>query len=440
MSLSSSHHNHPALRFLTAGQVDDGKSTLIDRLLYDTHSLKDDHLEHLQRSSGEQHLNFASLSDGLLGEQERHITIDVAHHYLHTSERAFILLDAPGHEEYTCNMATAASTCDAAVILVDASRSHNQLADIPQQTKRHTLLAHLLRIPSIIFAINKLDLVSDPVQTFIRLQNLLQQFCAEMQISFAGIIPISALLGINIVHPLKEAEHPLMQQLLQAYNGPPLLGVLSKLHSSSYEADAPLPLHLPIQYTDTNTAWGRIATGKIHVDDEVTLQPDGVKTKILQLFANALKPPQTLAYAQAGQSIGIKLKDQSTQLKHARGQWLEHTSQPCACSGFIKATLIWFDQAPCNPEQTYLLKHQHTWVKATITHIFNHVDLNDLQTKPVTEIRTNTIAEVMLSLEKPLPVHTYATSRTLGAFILVNPHTHQTSAAGLVLNSDSISD
>lgn len=462
----------PPLRILLAGNVDDGKSTLLGRLFYDTKSLKNDQYQRLLHHTQNNQLDFAKLSDGLQSETTQSITIDIAHYYLDTQKRRLTLLDTPGHPQYTRNMVTAATTSDAAVILVDATKinRHHGPNTINEQTQCHITISLLLRVPSIIFAINKLDVLADPAQTFLHIKNLLEQFIQQFQknnhqnshTKIASILPISALHGLNVVHTVHTQYTPHQpiptwaETLADVYTGNSLLDVLTSLPATP--AETALPLHYPIQWIDSNTCpssadtqttspifWGRIATGKIKTGDNVTIMPTKIQAEVTQIKTNALNTNTLLPKAHAGQSIGLVLQIKSHHLDSScpfntisRGYWLSHANekQILSITKNITANLIWLDPATLNLHTNYWIKHQHTWCIGTITAITQQLDTQTgawkTSKKPDLKPKNNDIIHVHIQLQTELPVLPYTYSRKLGSFIIVDPQTCRTISAGLI--------
>lgn len=435
----------PRLNFLTAGSVDDGKSTLIGRLLFDNHAILTDQMAGLTCNKSPEKIDFAKLTDGLQTEREQSISIDVAYRYFATPQRQFMIADAPGHKEYTRHMVTAASNSDAAVILVDATKLPWQTSPLQllPQTCRHALLAHLLRVPSIIFAINKLDAVSNPALAYTHIQTALQHFAHQAHINIAGIIPISALHGINLTHPITQAMAPdtpewvkrLTQALSKIYQGPSLLQLLTNLPTTP--AETQLPLHFPIQLAEKThhhktIYWGRIATGTIQTGQTITLQPNGIQAQVAHLQANASNEAP-LQCAQAGHSVGIMLHHE---INACRGDWFVSSPTPT----FQKQstlTLAWLGDTPLTSGQTYWAKHGHSWNKAKVLHISHKLNIQTLQPQPAHQLHANEIGEVTLQFEHPLPLLPYAQSRQLGALILVDRINNHTAAAGMVKTAGS---
>jgi sulfate adenylyltransferase subunit 1 len=409
--------------------VDDGKSTLIGRLLYDSKSLMEDQIEALERSAditGGGQINLANVTDGLRAEREQGITIDVAYRYFATPGRKFIIGDAPGHEQYTRNMVTAASSADAAVVLVDATKLQWQDSDVQllPQTRRHTLLAHLLRVPSIVFAVNKLDAVQDPTVAFNNIRRALDAFAASATISVRATLPISALKGHNVVQP---------RPGWCGYDGLSLLEVLEQLDVARPEQDtAPA---FPVQWvekfsssSDTSQGrrvfWGRVAAGTVRVGQAVTVLPSGQTAAVAQVLDHVRQPRDVAA----GHSAGIVL---DRELDVSRGDWLlaPGAAEP---SRHISATVAWMDEVPLVAGRVYWALHGHRWVKARVQRIVHKVDIHTLAEADATELEPNAIGHVELVLQEPLATLPYERSRVLGSLVLVDTASHRTAGAVLV--------
>ena len=416
-----------ALRFVTCGSVDDGKSTLIGRLLVDSRSVLQDHLAGVQRG-GETDL--ALLTDGLSAEREQGITIDVAYRYFSTESRKFIIADAPGHEQYTRNMVTAASSADAAVVLVDATKLDWKLPvpELLPQTRRHSLLVNLLRVPSIVFAINKLDAVEDPALAFAHISAALNEFSLEAQISVAAIVPVSALIGYNVV----DARPGWCN-----YSGPSLLEILEDLPATP--ADTEHALAFPVQWvekfsssTDTSQGrrifWGRIASGTVQAGQKVTVLPSGKTATVAQVLDHARQPNAVLA----GHSAGVIL---DRELDVSRGDWLLASTgfEPPVGTREITATVAWMDEEPLVPGRLYWALQGHRWVKAKIKRIVHQIDINTLATHDAAKLEVNAIGVVEMALLEPIAALPYKRSRVLGSLILVDTASHKTSGAALVI-------
>jgi sulfate adenylyltransferase subunit 1 len=418
-----------ALKFITCGSVDDGKSTLIGRLLVDSRSVLQDQLAGVQRS-GETDL--ALLTDGLSAEREQGITIDVAYRYFSTSHRKFIIGDAPGHEQYTRNMVTAASSADAAVVLVDATKLDwaNPALTLLPQTRRHSLLLKLLRVPHIVVAINKLDAVPEAqaAQAFAHIKGAIEQFATEAGIALDAILPISALKGWNVV-----SSHVGWCDYGTQPDQKNLLEILESLGTTP--TDQGLPFALPVQWvekfassSDTDKGrrvfWGRVAAGVAQVGDEVTVLPSGQKAVVAQVLSHA-RQPGTIG---AGHSAGLVL---DREIDVSRGDWLLAPNAYPASQG-IRATVAWMDDEPLVPGRVYWALHGHRWVKAKVAAIHHQIDITTLAQHPATELKANQIGDVDLALQEPIATQPFAQARQLGSLILVDTASHKTSGAVLV--------
>ncbi len=419
-----------ALRFITCGSVDDGKSTLIGRLLVDSKTVLQDQLAGVQRG-GETDL--ALLTDGLSAEREQGITIDVAYRYFSTVNRKFIIGDAPGHEQYTRNMVTAASSADAAVVLVDATKlkwaaevGDGEVAkgELLAQTRRHTLLCSLLRVQSIVFAVNKLDAIDDAELAFERISTALNAFAASADVQVAAIVPISALKGWNVVTP-----HPDWA----GYTGPSLLDLLEGLPVTAQDED--VSFAFPVQWvekfsssSDTTQGrrvfWGRVASGHVAPGQRVTVLPSGQTATVAQVLDHARKPQAV----HAGHSGGIVL---DREVDVSRGDWLL-APDAFAPTREITATVAWLDDEPLVPGRVYWALQGHRWVKAKVARIVDRVNITTLESEPATQLEANAIGDIVLTLQQPLAVLPFAQSRALGSLVLVDTASHKTSAAVLV--------
>ena len=443
-SAPSQTDTETALRFITCGSVDDGKSTLIGRLLVDTKAVLQDHLAGVTRG-GEADL--AQLTDGLQAEREQGITIDVAYRYFATESRKFIIGDAPGHEQYTRNMVTAASSADAAVVLVDATKVDWQRADLAllPQTRRHSLLLNLLRVPSVVFAINKLDAVADAALAYQHIRGALQAFAASAGITPAAIVPISALKGWNVV----DTGH--QNPGWCGYVGPTLLEILQRLPVTPRETE--LPLAFPVQWVEKFSAssdtaqgrrifWGRVATGSVAPGTPVQLLPGGQTAVVAQVFDHA-RAPKAIA---AGHSAGIVL---DRELDVSRGDWIVAAPTPAAVVAAddfedstpqaawpttreLRTTIAWLDDEPLLPGRVYWTLHGHRWVKAKVQRIAERLNIHTLAREEATQLEPNAIGHVDLLLQEPIPATPFAHSRVLGALILVDTASHRTAGAVLV--------
>ena len=415
-----------ALRFLTAGSVDDGKSTLIGRLLLDGRAILADQLDALEaRAGGGQPIDLALLTDGLEAEREQGITIDVAYRYFATAKRKFVIADAPGHEQYTRNMVTAAAGSDAAVVLVDATKldlGASPLELLPQ-TRRHALLANLLRLPHIVFAVNKLDAVADPAAAFARVRAALVAFAAEAGFDPAGIVPISALHGDNVSRP---------STLGGRGDGPTLLELLEELpEDDGASGGAPL---VPVQFV-ANAAgsgaghrprvlWGRVARGTVAVGAELVVFPSGERARVAELHVAGRRAESI----DAGRSAGIVL---DRQLDVSRGDWLAAPGSLAPTARF-RATLAWLDNEPAVVGRKYWLRHGNRWLHGRIAAIESRLDVATLAAGPADTLGVNDIGEVVVEAQQALPIASFADDRIAGALLVVDPATHRTSGALLV--------
>ena len=435
-----------ALKFITCGSVDDGKSTLIGRLLVDSRSVLLDQLANVSKS-GEADL--ALFTDGLSAEREQGITIDVAYRYFNTAERKFIIGDAPGHEQYTRNMVTAASSADAAVVLVDATKLQwqNQALELLSQTRRHSLLVNLLRVPSIVFAVNKLDALEDAAKpetagqaalAFANISHALNAFAQAAGIPVTAIVPISALKGHNVV---ESAEG------WCGYTGPSLLEILERLPATPAESDTPFAF--PVQWVEKFSAssdtsqgrrifWGRVATGCAQVGQEITILPSGQTATIAQVLGHTRQPGDV----PAGRSAGIVL---DREVDVSRGDWLlaetpkggnadEFDIEPSVFtpSRELKATVAWMDDEPLVAGRVYWALHGHRWVKAKIKRIVHKLDINTLAEEDASQLDANAIGHIELTLQEAIAALPYRQSRVLGSLVLVDTASHKTAGAVLI--------
>ncbi|MBK7005188.1 MAG: sulfate adenylyltransferase [Burkholderiales bacterium] len=415
-----------ALRFITCGSVDDGKSTLIGRLLVDSRSVMQDQIANVSKS-GEADL--ALFTDGLSAEREQGITIDVAYRYFATPHRKFIIGDAPGHVQYTRNMVTAASGAHAAVVLVDATKLQwnvDGLVELLPQTRRHSLLVNMLRVPGIVFTVNKLDaLGADATAAFHKIRAALQAFAEHAGIAVTAIIPISALKGDNVVTATEGWCD---------YTGPSLLSLLEQLPVTAAETE--VPFAFPVQWVEKFSAssdtsqgrrvfWGRVATGTVQPGDTISILPSGQTAKIAQVLNHARVPMNV----RAGHGAGIVL---DREVDVSRGDWLLASND--APSHFdatreIKATVAWMDDEPLVAGRVYWALHGHRWIKAKVKRIVHNLDINSLEEHDATQIEPNAIGHIELSLQEAIPALPYAQSRVLGSLILVDTASHKTSGA-----------
>jgi sulfate adenylyltransferase subunit 1 len=425
--MQTSEHSS-ALKFITCGSVDDGKSTLIGRLLVDTKAVLQDHLAGVQRS-GETDL--ALLTDGLSAEREQGITIDVAYRYFNTEARKFIIGDAPGHEQYTRNMVTAASSADAAVVLVDAIKLDwkNPALELLPQTRRHSLLVNMLRVPSIVFAINKLDAVEDPALAYKNIEAALRKFSTDAGISITAMVPVSALKGWNVVTTENND-----QAAWCGYTGPSLLSILEELPNT--QAETEVAFSFPVQWVEKfhdsgvttqgrRVFWGRVATGTIEPGQTIKVFPSG-QTAVVSQVLSATREPQNKA---AGHSAGIVL---DREVDVSRGDWLLAAEGSPEGQRQLNTTIAWMDDEPLVAGRLYWALHGHRWVKAKVQRVVHRLNVNTLAEEEATELAPNAIGHVTLALQEPLVTLPFKQSRILGALVLVDTATHKTSGAVLV--------
>ena len=415
-----------ALRFLTAGSVDDGKSTLIGRLLFDSQAILADQIDALERRAAGQPIDLSLLTDGLEAEREQGITIDVAYRYFATPSRKYIIADAPGHEQYTRNMVTAAAGSDAAVVLVDITKldTTQDAVQLLPQTRRHSLLAQLLRVPHIVFAVNKLDALAEPGPAFGKVREALLAFSAQAGIQPAAIVPVSALRGDNVTAPLAG-------EWTAWYQGPSLLQVLEQLPATQERREG--ATLIPVQYVtregegtgnQPRTFWGRVAHGQIQAGDEVQVFPSGEKAIVTEVRRAARVVPSV----GAGESAGVVL---DRQLDISRGDWIATVGSIQPQQRF-RATLAWLDTEAAVPGRKYWVRHGNRWVQARIATIESRVDIHNLSEHQAEQLGVNDIGHVEIEVQQPLPVEAYTANRMGGSLIIVDPTTNRTSGALLV--------
>jgi sulfate adenylyltransferase subunit 1 len=406
------------LRFITCGSVDDGKSTLIGRLLHDSRSLLQDQLDAVTRASarrGNGELDLSLLTDGLEAEREQGITIDVAYRYFATGRRKFIIADTPGHEQYTRNMVTGASTADAAVILVDATKG------LLAQSRRHLLIAHLLGIRNVIVAVNKLDLAGYRQEVFEAVREAFESFAAPLEISNLRFIPLSALRGDMVVE---------RGGRLGWYEGPTLLEALEAIDAAS--GDRSQPLRFPVQYVARGTLgtsrayMGRIAAGTVQAGAEVIVLPSGRRTRVKGIHVL----DTNLQAAFLGDSVALSLADE---VDVSRGDMIVDAHRVPRPAKAFEAKLCWLAAEPLAPQGRYLLRHTTRTVKARFAAINYRIDVQTLEHRPLEgEVRMNDIVHAALAVQQPVFVDAYAAERATGAFILIDEATNQTVAAGMI--------
>lgn len=414
--------NNQLLRFTTAGSVDDGKSTLIGRLLYDSKSIFEDQLEAITSTSqkkGYDGVDLALFTDGLRDEREQGITIDVAYRYFTTPKRKFIIADTPGHIQYTRNMITGASTANVATILIDARHG------VVEQTKRHTFIASLLQIPHIIVCINKMDLVDFSEDVFNTIVADFEEVASKMMVTDVRFIPMSALLGDNVVHRSEQ---------MPWYQGAPMLHTLETMHISSdiNKVDARFPVQTVLRpqsetHRDYRGYAGRLASGTLRVADEVTVLPSGFTSKIktIDTFDASLEE------AFAPMSVSITLEDD---VDVSRGDMIVRSNNRPEAVQDVEVMLCWLHDKPSRPRTKYTVKHTSNDQKAMIKEVVYVIDINTLNRVPGdAALEMNAIAKVKIRTTKPLLVDSYRENRTTGSIILVDDATNETVAAGMIV-------
>ncbi|WP_329100624.1 GTP-binding protein [Micromonospora sp. NBC_01699] len=414
------------LRFATAGSVDDGKSTLIGRLLYDTKSLFTDQLaavEAVSAARGDEYTNLALLTDGLRAEREQGITIDVAYRYFATPRRKFIIADTPGHVQYTRNMVTGASTADLALILVDARKG------LVEQSRRHAFLCSLLRVPHLVLCVNKMDLVDWSQDVFERISDEFTAFAAKLEAPDLTVVPISALHGDNIV---TRSEHT------PWYEGPSLLHHLERVHIAS---DRNLvDVRFPVQYvirpqsttvTDYRGYAGQVASGVLKPGDEVMVLPSGFTSRIAGI--DTADGPVTEAFPPM--SVTVRLTDE---IDISRGDLICRPNNAPTIAQDIQAMICWMDESrPLRPGAKYAIKHTTRTARTVIRELHYRLDVNSLhRDETATELGLNEIGRIRLRTTIPLLADEYRRNRTTGGFILIDETTNRTVAAGMIVDTN----
>ena len=424
-------HSTP-LRFITAGSVDDGKSTLIGRLLYDSKALLTDQIKTLnagKEKGNKEAIDFSILTDGLEAEREQGITIDVAYRYFSTAKRKFIIADTPGHEQYTRNMVTGASTASAAIVLIDASQlnfNEKPLQLLPQ-TKRHSAILRQLNCPHILVAVNKMDLLDYSEEKFNAIVEAYRQLAAQLGLKDVHFVPVSALLGDNLVYASESTPW---------YQGEPLLTILENLPSVDEVSHSNADLYFPVQLVvrqdadkadDFRGYQGRIERGSVQLGQTIRIEPNGLTAKVTEIIT----PKGEVTQAVAGEVITLRL---DRDIDISRGDLFVDESSPLTPQKQLEATICWFDERPLNTARKYLLKHGTQTVFAKISEIESVLNVHTLeQESGATALKMNDIARVRLSLQKPIVATTYEENIAGGAFILVDEATYNTVAAGMIL-------
>lgn len=424
-------HSTP-LRFITAGSVDDGKSTLIGRLLYDSKALLTDQIKTLnagKEKGNKEAIDFSILTDGLEAEREQGITIDVAYRYFSTAKRKFIIADTPGHEQYTRNMVTGASTASAAIVLIDASQlnfDEKPLQLLPQ-TKRHSAILRQLNCPHILVAVNKMDLLDYSEEKFNAIVEAYRQLAARLGLKEVHFVPVSALLGDNLVYASESTPW---------YQGEPLLTILENLPSVDEVSHSNADLYFPVQLVvrqdadkadDFRGYQGRIERGSVQLGQIIRIEPNGLTAKVTEIIT----PKGEVTQAVAGEVITLRL---DRDIDISRGDLFVDESLPLTPQKQLEATICWFDERPLNTARKYLLKHGTQTIFAKISEIESVLNVHTLeQESGATALKMNDIARVRLSLQKPIVATTYKENIAGGAFILVDEATYNTVAAGMIL-------
>ena len=414
--------NNQLLRFTTAGSVDDGKSTLIGRLLYDSKSIFEDQLQAIENTSkkkGHNGVDLALFTDGLRDERDQGITIDVAYRYFTTPKRKFIIADTPGHIQYTRNMVTGASTANAAIILVDARHG------VIEQTKRHSFIASLLQIPHIIVCVNKMDLVDYAEEAYNTVINQFEEFSSKLLVRDIRFIPISALNGDNVVNRSTNMDW---------YQGAPLLHTLETMHISSdiNKVDARFPVQTVIRpqsetHRDYRGYAGRVASGILRVGDDITVMPSGFTSKIKSI--DTLN--ESLKEAYAPMSVSITLEDD---IDISRGDMIVRSNNKPEASQDIEVMLCWLHNQPSKPRAKYSIRHTSNDQKAMIKEVIYKIDIESLERNTEDkDLKMNDISKVKIRTTKPLMIDSYRENRTTGSIILVDDTTNETVAAGMVV-------
>lgn len=418
----SGYLNMELLRFTTAGSVDDGKSTLIGRLLYDSKAIFEDQMEAIEAASeraGLETVNLALLTDGLRAEREQGITIDVAYRYFATPKRKFIIADTPGHIQYTRNMVTGASTANVALILVDARQG------VLEQTRRHAYIASLLQIPHVIFCVNKMDLVQYSESVFEDIKNTIDTLSTKLSVKDIRFVPISALNGDNVVD---------RSEKMAWYDGPTLMFLLENIHiGSDLNHD---DFRFPVQYVirPQTTEWhdyrgyaGRVASGSIQVGDAIKVLPSGFTSKVKTIDMMN----ESIDEAFAPQSVSITLEDD---IDISRGDMLVKPGNEPKISQDLEVMLCWFNERKLIPRGKYVLRHTSMEARCMVSHIDHKMNINTLEKSTEdAEVGMNDIAKITIRVTKPVFFDSYRDNRITGSLILIEEGTNETVAAGMIL-------
>lgn len=414
------------LRLATAGSVDDGKSTLIGRLLYDSKSIFEDQMESIEATSesrGDEHVNLALLTDGLRAEREQGITIDVAHRYFATPQRKFIIADTPGHIQYTRNMVTGASTADLAIVLIDARHG------IIEQSRRHSFIANLLRIPHLVLAVNKMDLVDYDQDVFLKIKQEFTEFATRLDVPDLTFIPMSALHGDNVVDRSANMDW---------YKGATLLHHLEEVHIASDRNQ--VDVRFPVQYVvrpqstehhDYRGYAGTVAGGILKPGDEVTVLPSGFSTRIKAIDG----PRGPLEEAKAPDAVTLRLEDD---LDVSRGDMICRPNNQPDVTQDLEAMVCWMsDSTKLTQGSKLAIKHTSKWARAMVKEFRYRLDINTLhRQEEANDLSLNEIGRVRLRVTQPLLADEYGRNRNTGSFILVDEATNVTVGAGMIVGTD----
>lgn len=410
------------LRLITAGSVDDGKSTLIGRMLYDSKSIFEDQLEAIERTSerrGDEHLNLALLTDGLRAEREQGITIDVAYRYFSTPKRKFIIADAPGHIQYTRNMVTGASTCDLGVVLLDARKG------ILEQTRRHTFILNLLRIKHLFVCVNKMDMVEYAEEVFLKIREDFEAFSSKLQIPDIRYIPMSALNGDNVVD---ESEH------MPWYRGGSFLYNLENVHivSDDNHVDCRFPVQYVIrpqsaEYPDYRAYAGQVSGGVFKTGDEVVLLPSGFTTRI----AGIDTMDGSVERAFSPMSVSMRLEDN---YDLSRGDMIAKVDNQPTVSQDLDMMVCWFNEKPIQPRGKYMIRHTTQSLRCIVKEVHYKININSLhRLEGDQSLEMNDIGRIKVRTTKPVYYDAYRRNRLTGSVILIDEYTNETVAAGMLI-------
>ncbi len=427
---SKSTNERGLLRFITAGSVDDGKSTLIGRLLFDSKGIFADQLDAMSRAKHKRTvgdtIDLSLLTDGLEAEREQGITIDVAYRYFATPKRKFIIADTPGHEQYTRNMVTGASTADAVIILIDVSKvklGDDGSVELLIQTKRHSTIAHLLQIEHVVVAVNKMDLVDFDQTVYDRIVGAYAAFAKQLGLKDIRPIPLSALTGDNVV---------VASEKMPWYKGPTLIELLEtlKVYDDCHDEPFRFPVQLVARHNgheanDFRGYMGRIEAGKVSKGDKLVVQPNSLSATVKDIVTL----DGSLESAVVGQSVTLLLDEY---LDISRGDMLASADRPATLLKTVSADVCWLSEEPLDMRRKYWLKHTTKQVAARVTKIDTLLDINTQEKRPADALKLNGIASITLTVQQPLAADAYDAIRSTGSFILIDEVTHQTVAAGMI--------